>query len=102
MKIIGAAKDRVLFQRKGKYLRGVSISKDAFLKMDDVTIVPNMEMELEPNVWLRNLGNQIHLVKYCLTRDNKRCDGGFFVFSPKEWMHFWKKLRPSILTYFQE
>ena len=102
VKVIGATKERLLFQRKGKYLRGVSISKDAFLKMDDVSIVPGMQIELEPNVWLRNLGNQIHMVKYCITRDKKRCDGGFFVFSPKEWMHFWQKLKPSIHMYFEE
>ena len=97
IKIFGPT-DRIAFQRKhSKYTRGLSISKDAFLKMEDVTITPGMRIELERNVWLSNYGNQIHMVKYCLTRDNKRCDGGFFSFTPKEWAYFWNTLRVAIL-----
>ena len=88
---------RVAFQRKAKYTRGLSISKDAFLKMEDVTITPGMRIELEPDVWLSNFGNQIHMVKYCVTRDHKRCDGGFFSFTAKEWIYFWNTLRVGIL-----
>ena len=88
---------RVAFQRFNKYSRGLSISKDAFLKMVDITIIPGDKMELEPNVFLRDYGNHIHMVKYCMTRDNKRCDGGFFTFTPKEWMYFWTRIRSEII-----
>ena len=92
--------DRIAFQRKGsKYTctRGVTLSKRAFLNIEDVTITPGMKVELEPNIVLTNLGKRIHLVKYCLTRDNKRCDGGFFYFTLAEWQHFFNKMRPAIL-----
>lgn len=90
--------DRVAFQRKGnKYMRGVTLSKHAFLNMVDVTIKPDMKVELEPNCVLSNLGKRVHLVKYCLTRDTKKCEGGFFYFTLMEWQHFLKKLRPAIL-----
>ena len=90
--------DRIAFQRKSnKYTRGVSLSKDAFLKMVDVSIMPGMKLELEPNVVLSNLGKRIHLIKYCLTRDMKKCDGGFFYFTPSEWQYFFNTLRPEIL-----
>ena len=92
-----ASNDRIAFQRKCKYTRGLSISKEAFLRMEDVTITPGMRIELEPNVWLSNYGNQIHMVKYCFTRDNKKCDGGFFSFTPKEWIYFWNTLRLEVL-----
>ena len=92
--------DRIAFQRKGgkSWTRGVTLSKHAFLNMVDVTITPGMKVELEPNVVLSNLGKRIHLVKYCLTRDNKRCDGGFFYFTLTEWQHL-NKMRPAILEY---
>ena len=93
---------RISFQRKGKYTRGLSISMDAFYKLEDVSLTPAMRIELEANVWIINHGSQIHLVKYCYTRDNKRCDGGLFIFTPKEWMTFWTKLRPKITRYLNE
>lgn len=97
IKLFGA-NDRIAFQRKGnKYVRGVTLSKDAFLKMVDVSITPGMTMELEPNIVLRNLGKRIQMIKYCLTRDMKKCDGGFFYFTLSEWQYFWNKLRPEIL-----
>ena len=90
--------DRIAFQRKGnKYTRGVTLSKNAFLKLVDVSIIPGMKLELEPNVVLSNLGKRIQLIKYCLTRDMKKCDGGFFYFTLSEWQHFWNKLQPAIL-----
>ena len=90
--------DRIGFQRKGnKYTRGVTLSRDAFHKIEDVTITPGMKMELEPNVVLSNLGKRIQLIKYCLTRDMKKCDGGFFYFTLSEWQYFLNKLRPAIL-----
>lgn len=90
--------DRIAFQRKGnKYTRGVTLSKDAFLKLVDVSISPGMTMELESNVVLRNLGKRIQMIKYCLTRDMKKCDGGFFYLTLSEWQYFWNKLRPEIL-----
>lgn len=89
--------NRIAFQRKGKYVRGVSISKEALLKMDDVSLTPGMQMELEPNVWLKNYGNGIQLTKYCITHDGKQCNGGFFIFTPKEWQSFWNSYRKEIL-----
>ena len=97
IKVFGAD-DRIAFQRKGnKYTRGVTLSKDAFLKLVDVSITPGMTMELESNLVLRNLGKRIQMIKYCLTRDMKKCDGGFFYFTLSEWQYFWNKLRPEIL-----
>ena len=92
--------DRIAFQRKGSkftYTRGVTLSKRAFLNIEDVTITPGMKVELEPNCVLTNLGKRVHLVKYCLTRDKKRCDGGFFYFTLMEWQNFLNKMRPAIL-----
>ena len=91
--------DRVIFQRYSshKYCRGLSISKDAFLKMTDITIVPGDSLELETNVYLKDYGNQVCLTKYCFSRDNKRCNGGFFSFTPKEWIYFWTNIRGSIV-----
>lgn len=94
---------RIAFQRKNNhYTRGLSISKDAFLNMDDVTIVPGRRIELEPNVWLSNYGNAIHLVKYCLTQDQKQCNGGFFTFTPKEWIYFWTKMVKDIKLHYEK
>ena len=102
IKVIGAAKDRIAFQRKGKYTRGLSISENAFMKMEDVTIMPGMELNLEPNVYLRHYGKSINLVKFCHTKDDKRCDGGFFSFTLKEWMQFWTKMRHAIIAYLKK
>jgi len=96
VKIIKAS-EKVSFQRKGNaYNRGITISKDAFYKMDDVTLTPGLKIELEPNVVLSNYGNRISMVKYCLTHDQKRCEGGFFNFTSKEWLYFWDNLRGKI------
>lgn len=94
---------RIAFQQqKGRYNRGLSLSKDGFLKMEDVSIAPANRIEVEPNVWLINYGQYIQLVKYCLTRDHKRCDGGIFFFTPEEWMQFWTKTREQIRNFFHD
>ena len=77
--------------------RGVTISKDAFLRMDDVTLVPGSYVDLEKNVVLTNYGSKIQLTKYCFSKDDKRCDGGFFFFTPSEWFYFWNTIRPNII-----
>ena len=59
IKVIGALKNRVAFQWTGKYTRGISISKEAFMKMEHVTITPGMELNLEDNVYLKNIGNMV-------------------------------------------
>lgn len=102
VKIIKAS-EKVSFQRKGSgvYNRGITISKDAFYKMDDVTLTPGLHMELEPNVVIINYGSRISLVKYCMTKDNKRCEGGFFNFTTKEWFYFWNNLRGKVKDAFQ-
>ena len=97
IKLFGGKKQRIAFQRNGKYSRGISLSLDGFLKMEDVSLVPKMRLELEPNVFLTNYGNHMHLVKYCITHDEKRCEGGFFSFTPSEWMHFWNDIRWKII-----
>ena len=38
--------NRLAFQRKGRYNRGLTLSKDAFFKMEDVTIVPGTRIQL--------------------------------------------------------
>ena len=43
---------RLAFQRKGAYIRGLTITKEAFDKMEDVTISAGMRIELQPNVCL--------------------------------------------------
>jgi hypothetical protein len=93
---------RLAFQRKGRYTRGISISKDAFLKMEDVTINSGMRMELESNVYLSNYGDRIQLIKYCVTSDGKQCNGGFFNFSLKEWIHFWTTIRKEVLNFYDK
>ena len=102
IKVIGAAHDRIAFQRKGKYTRGLSMSTTAFKKMDDVTITPGMEINLEGNIHLRHFGNCVNLIKFCLTSDSKQCEGGFFNFTLEEWTKFWNVLRPKILTFLNE
>ena len=88
---------RVLFQRQmTNSMRGVSISSEAFAKMDDVSIAPLMSLELENNVILKNDGDRIHLVKYCTSFDDKRCTGGQFFFTPKEWQVFWNEIYNQI------
>ena len=90
---------RIAFQRHSilKYARGVSITKEAFLKMRDVTIVPGDSIELQSNVYLKDYGNEVYLTRYCFSMDDKRCNGGFFTFTPKEWINFWTNIRGSIL-----
>ena len=88
--------NRIAFQRKGKYTRGCTITKEAFGAMDDVSLIPNMKIELDKNIFLINQGNRIIMVKYCMTSDGKQCDGGFFPFTSKEWQYFWTKLRAKI------
>ena len=90
---------RIAFQRHSihKYARGLSITKEAFLKMIDVTIVPGDSIELQTNVHLKDYGNEVYLVKHCFSRDDKRCIGGFFTFTPKEWINFWTNIRGSIV-----
>lgn len=82
--------------------RGVTISKDAFLRMDDVTIVPASYVELEKNVVLKNYESKIQLTKYCFSSDDKRCDGGLFFFTPSEWLYFWNTIRPNIIKFINE
>ena len=70
--------------------------------MEDVTIRPGLKIELEPNVMLINQGSRIMLVKYCMTHDQKRCEGGLFNFTVKEWHFFWDTLRKEVGTALQE
>lgn len=78
--------------------RGLSISKEAFYKMEDVTITPDMKTELEANVFLKNYGRSILLIKYCTSRDGVQCQGGIFTFTPSEWLFFWNNIRNKVLN----
>ena len=91
---------RISFQRKGvsgNCSRGLTISGEAFRKMEDVTIEPSLSIEIDKNVFLSNYGNRVNLTKYCTTRDSKRCEGGFFYFTPKEWQRFFPTIRNKVL-----
>lgn len=90
---------KLSFQRKGpkNCSRGLTISIACFKKMEDVIHQPNASIELEKNVFLTNYGNRIHLNRCSCTRDLKRCENGFFYFTPEEWRSFWSTIRPSIL-----
>ena len=78
IKVFGADQ-RIAFRRIGdNYRRGVTLTKDAFRNMVDVTIVPGMKVQLDRNCLFISHGKRIQLIKYCFTRDKKKCDGGFF------------------------
>ena len=94
--------NRIAFQRKGRYVRGVTISEDAFRNLSDVSIVPTSRQEIEKNTYIFNLGSRIQIIKYCFSRDGKRCEGGFFNFTPKEWQYFWISMRPKVINYLNE
>ena len=95
---------RILFQRElssGKR-RGVSISWHAFSQMKDVTLRPYkaVVVSLEEDVFLNNYGDKtIHLIKYCNSKDNKRCTGGQFFFTMDEWKIFWNDIYDFICKY---
>lgn len=104
VRIIGDG-SRIMFERKGmrsSNARGVTISANAFANMQDVSIKPDLSVELETNVFLRNYGHRIHLNKYCTMRDTKRCEGGFFYFTPSEWQLFWTTIRSKVLEKIDE
>ena len=76
-------------RRQGKYFRSLYLDFDTFNKMEDITKLPVKRLELASNIALINLGDSIQLVKHCHSRDGKRCQAGFFTFSPDEWQAFW-------------
>ena len=76
-------------RRQGKYFRPLYLPFDAFNKMEDITKLPVKQLELSSNISLINLGNRIQLVKHCESRDGRRCEAGYFTFSPDEWQAFW-------------
>ena len=98
---------KVTFQRLTKKdlnhrSRGVTLTKDAFLKMDDVSIAPASHVNLDKNIVLTNYGRTIQLTKYCFSKDNKQCDGALFFFTPSEWSHFWNGIRSNIIKRINE
>ena len=70
--------------------------------MEDITLQPGLKMEQEPDVMLINQGSRIMLVKYCMTYDQKRCEGGLFNFTANEWLYFWKNLYKQMTITLQE
>ena len=95
---------RVLFQRKlpSGDRRGVGISWEAFSRMKDVALRPYQAIvvSLEEDVFLNNYGNKtIHLIKYCNSKDEKRCTGGQFFFTLDEWKYFWSDIYDCIYDY---
>lgn len=92
---IRATNNGVNFKRRqGKRFRSLYIPFEAFNKMEDITKLPVRCLELSPNIALVNLGDRIHLVKYCTSRDGKRCNAGLFMFSMDDWQAFWRGYFP--------
>ena len=95
---------RLLFQKtfpSGKR-RGVGISWNAFSRMKDVSLRPYQAVvvSLEEDVFLNNYGNKtIHLIKYCNSKDKKRCAGGQLFFTLDEWSHFWRHIFEDTYNY---
>ena len=102
-KKVKASRRKITFKRQmGNSLwRGISLSEDAFHRMEDISISPNLSIELGKHMVLSNYGKIIKLTKYCSTRDEKRCDGAFFIFTEEEWQYFWNSLRKKICNHFQ-
>lgn len=83
--------NQIIFERKqGKYFRRLLLTPESYNKMEDVSLMPNMRVDLDRNISLINFGNRIQLIKYCTSGDGKRCEGGFFTFTLNEWQTFWK------------
>jgi len=78
--------------------RGIVIDSHSMLQMDDVSIDPNYYKWLNEKVLLKNDGKGVRLTKYCISSDDKRCNGGFFYFTPEEWQYFWKDIREEIVS----
>lgn len=98
IKVFGKNK-RIAFQRKGHHVRGVTITEDSFRNLEDVSIIPSFRKEIEKDTCIYNIGSRIQIVKYCMSKDECRCEGGFFNFTPKEWYYFWNTMRPKIMNY---
>lgn len=97
----------ITFIRKGRGLRssfqrGMRLSKAAFEKMEDVSIAPGVSIILENNVELSYFSKSIKLVRYCMSKDSKRCEGNFVIFSEKDWQNFWNNIRPAALNAFKQ
>ena len=95
----------VIFHLKGDKYRqsAISISKDAFFKMEDVSIVPGMRNVLEPQLWIESFGKFVRMVKLYLNRETMEwCNDEQFAFTPKEWNYFWTSVRPNIIKHFNE
>ena len=82
--------------------RGVTLTQQAFHRMDDVSITPTARVNLDERVILTNYGRHIQVTKYCYSFDNKQCDGGIFFFTPSEWQYFWTKIYPKIVDRIKE
>lgn len=78
------------------------LSKAAFEKMEDVSIAPGVSIILENNVELSYFSKSIKLVRYCMSKDSKRCEGNFVIFSEKDWQNFWNNIRPAALNAFKQ
>lgn len=90
---------RVAFQKttQGKPSRGLSISKEAFCRLHNMTTdiydaldykPKSPQVQLDDNVFLIFYSNHVKLTRYCTTRDNKKCDAAFFIFNGDEWVNF--------------
>lgn len=82
--------------------RGIRISKAALEAMEDVSLIPSHTIILEKNVELDYFARAIKLVRYCVSKDGHRCDGGFVIFSEQDWQSFWNNIRPAILDFFKQ
>ena len=82
---------RIIFLRKlPSGDRRIGLSMEAFSNIEDISNHPQFSISLDENTNLYdNCGRGIHLVRYCNSRDQKRCVGGIFIFTMDEWRLFW-------------
>ena len=92
---------KVSFQRKVEgmrrtHYRSLRITRKAFEKLRDVTILPGHSILLDNNLELISYGKSIKLTRYCLSRDKRQCEGNIFIFTEQDWQTFWNEIRPAI------
>lgn len=82
---------RIIFRRKlPSGHRSIGLSMEAFSNIKDISNLPQSLISLDKNTNLyNNCGRNIHLVRYCNSRDREKCIGGIFIFTMDEWLLFW-------------
>ena len=99
IKLFPSKNARVAFRKAAhnNTSRGLSISKEAFRRLHQLSIEicdgtdykpKSREVLLDDNLYLKFYTNQVKMTRYCMTRDKKQCDGSFFLFDNDEWVNF--------------